>query len=343
VVAMACLGVRSATAARPGGSTRRLMYACGNQFCLDGTVFYPYGATLYQSTKKAGIDNPAGAVSLAQRQGLNAIRIVDFFDHNGDPRLTPFDPAVWAKVDALIGDAQAAHLRVLLDLSDYKAGLWNSCIDPYSADWTGYLRFVANRTNTVTGQRYRSDPEIALVTFTGEPLPVGSHSFVDKFGARCTITCTTRQLTRFYAGVEATWKSLDHGHLIAAGGLGYVNEPNAGIDWKAIFGNPNNDVCAWKTYGGMFSWLPAGAGYCNNVLHKPWFNDEWGYMQSLGDSNRAVAFVSQFRNNHANNAAGNFYWNANYLLRPSTYDVGPGTPLPEAAVRDHSRPPAASG
>ena len=333
-LSVAGIGQSVPASARPRAapSVDPYMRVCGLQFCIRQQVFYPYGATFYESTAQAGIDNPAGAISLAKRQHLNTIRLVDFVGHDGDPATAPYDPATWAKVDRFIADARAANIKILLDLSDLKAELWNACINPYTASWAKYLTFVAHRLNTVTGQRYNDDPEIVLVTFTGEPLPVGSHTFTDAAGAPCTISYTTAQLTRFYATVEGKWRSLDHHHLRAAGGLGYVNEPNSGIDWQAIFGNRDNSVCAWKTYGGMLSWLPTGAQYCRNVLHKPWFNDEWGYTQAMGDRARAASFTSQFANNNANGAAGNFYWNANYLTNPTTYDVGPGTPLTQATV-----------
>lgn len=333
-------GVSSESSAQPEPSQNAsvFMHVCGEQFCIGRSVFYPYGATFYQSTGMAGIDNPSGAVKLALEQGLNTIRLVDFLDLDGDPAVAPFQAAIWNKVDTFIADAEAAHLKILLDLSDYKNELWNSCINPYGANWTKYLDFVARRTNELTHEKYASDPEIVLVTFTGEPLPVGNHTFIDRFGDECTITYTTNQLTRFYADVEATWKSLDHHHLIAAGGLGYVNEPNNGIDWQSIFGNTDNDVCAWKTYGGMLAWLPTGAKYCNDVLRKPWFNDEWGYTQSVGDRTRAADFETQFESNDANGAAGNFFWNSNYQLSSTSYDVSPLTPRTEAAVKSNDRP-----
>jgi len=315
-------------------ATSPFMRVCGGQFCFGPNVFSPYGATVYQSTPQAGIDNPAGAIALAQSQHLNTIRLVNFLSHDGRPGTTAYDPAAWAKVDAFIADARSANIKILLDLSDFKAELWNACSNPYTHTqaWKRFLTFVAHRTNTVTGVTYEADPEIVLVTFTGEPLPVGAHTFTRGHRRPCTITYGTDQLTQFYATVEGEWKALDPNHLTAAGGLSNLDVPNAGIDWQSILGNPANDVCGFKTYGGMFAWLPTGTQYCRNVLHKPWFNDEWGFTQNLGDSVRAQYFMAQFANNGANGAAGNFYWNANYRVAPTTYDVGPGTPLTQAVV-----------
>jgi hypothetical protein len=310
------------------------MTVCGQQFCIGGSTFYPFGATVYGSTPQAGIKNPAGAVALAQEQHLNTIRLANFLSHDAAPGTAPYVSSSWVRVDTFIADAHSASIKILLDLSDFKAELWNACKNPYTdlTAWNRYLTFVANRVNTVTGSTYNSDPEIVLVSFTGEPQPVGTYTFTTSTGVSCTLSYTTAQLTSFYAAIESKWKSLDSNHLITAGGMSNVDRPNNGIDWQSIFGNASNDVCAWKTYGGMESWLPTGAQYCENVLHKPWFNDEWGYTQSLGDTARAQAFTGQFANNRANGAAGNFYWNANYLLSPGTYDVGPQTPATEAAV-----------
>ena len=308
------------------------MRVCGTQFCIGSNVFFPYGATTYESTVQAGIDNPVGAISLARSQHLNSIRLVNFLNHDGAPGSAPYDATAWAKVDRFIADAEFANIRILLDLSDYKAELWNACSDPYTHSWRKFLTFVARRVNTVTGATYQADPGIILVTFTGEPLPPGAHTFTRANGKSCTISYSTAQLTQFYATVEGRWKLLDPNHLTAAGGMSNIDRPNSGIDWQSIFGNGANDVCSFKTYGHMFSWLPTGADYCRNVLHKPWFNDEWGFTQSMGDGPRSQYFDAEFANNRANGAAGNFYWNANYLIAPTTYDVGPGTPLTQAAV-----------
>ena len=335
VVAVALSCVVSATQAqgrlRPQ-TTSPYMRVCGLEFCIGSSAFYPYGATMYESTKQAGITNPSGSIALARSQHLNTIRLANFLDHDGNPATAPYDPASWRQVDIFVADAEAAGIRVLLDLSDYKAELWNACINPYTARWTRYLSFVAKRVSTVTHLQYRADPGIVMVSFTGEPLPVGSHTFTDEAGRPCTISYTSSTLTDFYAHAERTWQRMDHHHLTTAGGLSYVDQPNSGINWQAIFANRHNSVCAWKTYGNMVNWVATGASYCRRVLHKPWFNDEWGYLQSVGDSARATAFEAQFQNNLRNGAAGNFYWNANYELASTTYDVGPQTPATQAVV-----------
>ena len=322
-------GSSAPVAAPPPGT--QFMRVCGTQFCFGDTAFYPYGATFYRSSPLSGIDNPHGAVALAQLEGLNTMRVVNFYNPtSGDPAVTPFSSTVWDPVDTLIADAQAAGIRVVLDLADYRNILMDHCVNPYTYDWTAFESFVAHRVNHVTGRTYANDPEIAMVSFSGEPLPVGTHG---------CISYTTQDLTDYFHSVTRIWKSLDRNHVITSGGLGYLNF-NSGIDWQAIDADPNADVCAFKTYGGMLPWVHVGASYCLNTLHKPWFDDEWGYLQSGGDIATAAAFAAQFANNDANGAAADFFWNAGYQVAPTTYDVGPQTPLTMAVVRLHARPPA---
>jgi hypothetical protein len=310
--------------ALPPPPSSGFLHTCGTRLCFGSNVFAMYGATVYGSTSKSGVDNPDGAVELALLEGFTTMRVVNFYNPTtGDPATTPFSDAVWSRVDTLIAKADAANLKVVLDLADYRNILLDHCINPYRADWTRFETFVAHRVNHVSGRVYGADPAIAMVSFAGEPEPVGTHG---------CISYTAADLTTFFRTVTRTWKSLDRNHLTTSGGLGYLDF-TSGIDWHAITSDPNLDVCAFKTYGGMKAWLPAGASYCNGTLAKPWYNDEWGYQQSAGDAATAQAFQAQFDSNRANNAAGNFFWNAGYETAPGSYDVGPQTPLTLAVVR----------
>ena len=116
--------------------------------------------------------------------------------------------------------------------------------------------------------------------------------------------------------------------LTMAGGLTKLDETNnGGIDYQAIFSNAKNDVCGFKTYGGMMAWLTIGVSYCNSI-GKPSVNVEWGYQQGIGDSKRSTDFQKQFMNNRLAGIAGNFYWNAGYQSSPTGYDVDIGRVAP---------------
>ena len=324
------------------GSQTLTVCADQTQFCLASSVFYPYGASFYSSTNRSGVlTNPAGAIALAQAQHLNTVRVGNWLDGKLQPGFsTPIAQATsnasWRPADVMIADARAAGLRTWLDLSGFKDLLVSSCINPYApaeySDWDTYIRFAAQRVNSITGAVYGTDPEILWVGFSGEPYPPGSWgpgSNPAGWPKTCahTLTYTTADLTNFYAHVEGTWKAYSS-KLTMAGGLSYLDLSNNGIDYQAIFGNPNNDICGFKTYGGMEAWLHNGVSYCSNTLHKPSVNVEWGFKQGVGDATRASDFQGQFTNNANVGIAGNFYWNAGYLHRSTTYDVDDGTTSP---------------
>jgi hypothetical protein len=320
----------------------------GTSFCIGGRAFYPYGASFYSSTSSAGISsNPAGAVTLAQAQHLNTVRVVNWLSHNLQSQFpTALAQATssqsWAPADAFVADAEHAGLRTWLDLSDFKNLLLNTCTNPYAASeysaWDTYVRFAAQRVNPLTGLSYGTDPGVLWVGFSGEPYPPGTWGpGVNPAGwpSACgnALSYSTADLTNFFANVETTWKQYST-KLTMAGGIGYLNEANNGIDYQAIFANPDNDICGFKTYGGMESWLATGSSFCSRTVHKPSVNVEWGYQQGVGDAARAADFQAQFANNASGGIAGNFYWNAGYQDASTTFDVDNGglAPLTYATI-----------
>ncbi len=298
-----------------------------------------YGATVYNpglQPYQSGIRNPAGTIALAEQAHLNTIRITDFLDVNGDPATAPYDATAWGYVDAMIAAAGAAGLHVDLGLADYRAMLWNRCTDPYTADWSQFISFVANRVNTVSHRVYKDDPTIAFVSVAGEPRPVGTYQYTaSATGAPCTVTYSTSDLTGFYAGTTADWQQQGGTVLINSGGLGYLNESTAGIDWKSIFSLPSNAFCDIKTYGGMQAWAPTAAAYCQSI-GKPVVVEEFGWQQGVGDAARAQLFATMFAQLRALGVAGTAFWNLGYQLGPSSYELNPATPDTFATVQQNA-------
>ncbi len=321
--------VRPLSAAGPAPSAARVGI-CDAQLCQGGTPWFMYGASEYQSNPMTGIDHPAGTIALALRAHLNTIRIVNFYPTSTTDVGIAYSPAQWQKVDRMVARAAAAHLHVLLDLSDYRNLLWNNCIDPYTYDWSAFLKFVTGRRSTVSNASYATDPTIALVAIAGEPLPAGSHTFRDASARSCTIAYGGPDLTAFYARALGQWRSLSR-IPVSAGGLGYLAF-DSGIDWRAIFSLSANDVCGIKTYGSTIAAVPAVSDFCAG-LRKPWIDEEFGWQQSIGDAERAQQFAATISLVRANGGSGELFWNLGFQVKPGTYDIGPATPLAFAAVQ----------
>ena len=319
-------------------STARVV-VCGTSLCVDGAPWSMYGSTIYNpglTPYRSGIRDPAGTVALAEQAHLNTIRITDFLDVTGDPSTDPYDPARWASVDAMIAAAGTAGLHVDLGLADYRALLWNRCVDPYTTDWGSFISFVANRVNTVNHRVYKDDPTIAFVSAAGEPLPVGTHRYTAKTtGAPCTVSYSTADLTAFYASVTRHWQHQGGTVLFNSGGLGYLNEPSSGIDWRSIFSLPSNAFCDIKTYGGMQAWAPTAASYCRSI-GKPLVVEEFGWQQGAGDAFRAQLVASMVAQLRSLQVAGMAFWNLGYQLASTSYEIGPATPLTFSAVIDNA-------
>jgi hypothetical protein len=334
----------SAVTPRPGATTRptfavpsrpapgvlgQAVTICGTAFCVGGAPWFMYGASEYQSSPMTGIDHPDGTIALARQAHLNTIRIINFFDNHGDPKVEPFSETRWRKLDAMVASAHAADMYVLLDLSDYRNVLWNSCVNPYAQDWGEYLKFVAARRNTITGIAYSVDPTVALVSIAGEPLAVGVHAFTDRTGIACSLSYSTADLTNFYTRTLSQWATLST-IPVNTGGLGYL-VLDSGIDWQSIFALPDNAVCDIKTYGQMVNFITKVSAFCGSH-NKPWIDEEFGWQQSLGDDVRARQFANTNRQIRDHQGSGELFWNLGYQVKPTTYDIGSMTPLTFSAV-----------
>jgi hypothetical protein len=314
----------SAPKLRAGATTVSWVSACGQRLCVNGT---PWRLTMGSINGKS---DPADAVRRAKDLGLNAIRLTDFLDKHASPATGPYDASRWADVDKVIAASGAAGLHVELDLATYRNLLATSGVNPYTADWRPFLDFVVNRRNSVTRIRYGDDPTIALVSFAGEVEPINS--------ATNTRQVTTQQLTDFYRGVLAYWSAAAPRQLLSAGGLMHLGW-NSGIDWKAIFALPHNDVIALHLYSDSDRQkvVPAVAAY-GAQLGRPWITEEFGFLSSMGDAVRAAKFAGTYQLNRAHGSAGTGFWNLGPQTS-NTHDVGPQFPAASAAVRREASTP----
>lgn len=295
---------------------------CGSQLCFEGEPWPLAVGTVYN-----GLDEPDNAVAAVEALNLDVVRITDFLDTAGAVATAPYDAKAWRSVDRLIASAGRAGLHVELDFSTYRNLLKQSGVNPYGVDWLPFLRFVASRINTETGTQYADDPTIALISFAGEV--DGIHGGDNSYGL------TTSQLTGFYRTVENFWHEAAPGQLLTAGGLSQLSW-NSGIDWRAIFSLPHNDIDSLHAY----TWddvaitVPAVAEFSRSK-GKPWIIEEFGFPAELPDRERADKFAKMFETARNHGAAGIGLWNVGDQ-RTDTYDVGPQFPLTFQAVRTNA-------
>ncbi len=350
--------------------TNRFVVAVGTQLAINGIPWTLHGASTYHTTNRGGPNDPDQLLALAAAGNLNTLRIGEMFDQINGLRAAPYDESDWARIDAFLEKMRQAGMRAILDLSafrnhlvhrDIALGGWTSLcrddigvtvperltvdfagISPYRAtayaEWDRFLAFVANRVNSVNGIPYRHDPTIAIVSFAGEPEPPGS--------LRCGKALDTAQLTAFYAHVMPAWKAHDPRHLLSNGGFIHLdweelhgNAAGSGIDWRAIFALPENDIPSIHTYPARIdAGIPADfqspkIGPFVASLGKPWFTEEFGWNQGVGDATRAGWFQWLYDRQATYGSAGAAFWNLGFEFAAGTFDVGTATPATWTTVQ----------
>jgi endo-1,4-beta-mannosidase len=310
------------------------------------------GASCYGTSNPGGPGTINDVVGMMLDGGLNTIRIVNFFDQGSpssptDPSAAPYRESDWQRVDLILDVLRRSRLKAILDLSVYRNCLQNwlmmngSGTTPYSADWSQFISFAANRVNSVNGLPYKVDPTIAFISFAGEPNPPNSGE---------PLKPTTQELTDFYRTVFAQWRAVDREHMLSSGGLlhldweeKYGNPAGSGIDWQAIFALSNNDVPAFHNYtGDVYSkdqdfTSPKVSAYCASI-GKPWLTEEFGIPQLYADSDRAAWYQAVYELQREYGSSGAAFWNLGRELTsvgqlPTTFDTSPDTPLTWAAVQ----------
>ena len=321
-------------------SAPAFVHVCGSRFCVADHVFTVRGATAYGKYV-----SPAAEVALARRANLNVLELSEF-DAEFHVLSDVESRATWRRVDRFIAAAAAARLHVILNLSEYGQSLEAARITPTRVDWGGYLRFIADRRNTVTHVLYKNDPTIAMVELFGEITP--PHDGSDPGAAG-----TANQITSFFRRTLAEWRSLAPNILASSGGFSYLGDPASGLDWKGIVRDRNDATCDIEV--NSVNDLRVGVGHLSSFckrLGKPWFLAAWsscygdparGYDyfssdRAMAEHARAMYRVARGGAPAARQSIGNDFWNlADTPAVSGTCDIGPGFPLTFAAIRAESR------
>jgi hypothetical protein len=330
------------TSASAGSSahSEEFVKVCGARLCLAGKPFVIHGATAY------GLyGDPKAAIALARAADVNVLELSEFdtqYHVLGDVE----SAATWDRVDRFIAAVGRAGLHVILSLSEYGQSLAAAGQAATTTDWGSYLRFIADRRNTVTGVRYRHDPTIAMVLLYGEiPAPYSGDSAIDG---------TTREMTAYFQRSLAEWRHAAPNILVSTGGFSYIGESDSGIDWRTITADPNDATCDVEvnSTNDLTVSVPELSSYCAG-LHKPWFLAAWsscfgdpanGYDYFPTDAAmaahaRAMYALAKGAAPAAIPAVGSDFWNlGGGPAESGTCSIGSSFPLTLSAIRDAYRP-----
>jgi mannan endo-1,4-beta-mannosidase len=198
------------------------------------------------------------------------------------------------KLDYVVAKAKAEGLRLILPLTNnwsdfggmdqyvrWAGGTYHS--DFYSSPtirqwYKNWISHVLNRTNTITGIKYKDDPTIMAWELANEPRCGGS-------GALPTDpTCTVSTLTSWVTDMSGYIKTIDSHHLVGTGDEGFFNEPGNASDWtlngsqgvdsKAFAAVPTIDYLSYHLY-------PDGWGK-DAAWGTQWIKDHSAAARSVG-------------------------------------------------------------
>jgi len=307
--------------------------ATGTSFTYMGQPVCLYGATMYTSS---GPDAPGLStnwhdsvnfpkridyvIARAKAAHLNIIRPTDQANSGNI-----YDPNIWMNMKYLVQQARKNNMFVLLDLSVFANNLKSQNFNPYdpaqAAAWNSFI-------NTIVPQ-FKDEPNIAVVSLEGEVHPINSTSWPSS---------TAQGYLDFYRRVtDATYTADGGHHLIAAGGLSFLNDtkypPWSGIPWQNIFSLPHVNIVSIHVYpsspttpnnsGDLLITVPV-VGAWAKAQNKPSMIEEYGFIAGLGDTTRAVYMKKVVDAAIANGYTGIVLWNLGpEYTTGAHYDVNP--------------------
>ena len=188
--------------------------------------------------------------------------------------------------------------------------------DPVIQQWyKNWISHVLNRTNTITGVKYKDDPTIMTWELGNEPrcLSAGAYARSDN--------CTTGTLTSWADQMSTYVKSLDRNHLVSVGDEGFYCLPNGthwteqcgeGVDTVAFTKLKNIDVMSFHMYPDYWGTdVPWGVEWIKShfkaakQIGKPAMLGEFGLQdKSLRNPNYKLWLDTVFESG----GAGALYW-----------------------------------
>ena len=181
-------------------------------------------------------------------------------------------------------------------------------------DYKNWVSTLANRTNSITGVKYRDDPTILAWELANEPRCI--NGTLPTSG-----TCTTQTLVTWATEMSAYIKGIDPNHLVAVGDEGFLNwnRPSDwpyngadGVDHEALTSVPGIDFATYHVYpdswGKDVTWVTQWIKdhTTAQATHgKPVILEEFGYSNQSG---RSAAYQTWTDTARTQGQSGWLFW-----------------------------------
>jgi mannan endo-1,4-beta-mannosidase len=256
---------------------------------------------------------------------------LQYWDGTGHPKYND-GPDGLQRLDAVIARAQQDHLRLVIPFTNNWGDFGG--MDKY-VEWAGgshhddfytsptirgwyqdWIAHVLNRTNSITGVKYKDDPTIMTWELGNEPRCVGSGKYPK------SASCTTDTLVDWAGAVSTFIKSIDRHHLVSVGDEGFfADQPGSddwtrngvdGVDTVRLAALPNIDVMSYHLYPDGWGKTPAWGtqwildhAAAARRLHKPVMLGEYG----LKDKSTRNPWYQKWTDAvYASGTTGALYW-----------------------------------
>lgn len=290
---------------------------------LDGVIWRPFGATIYNSNipqSEATID---ARIDDALDLNLNILRVVNFMPA-GTTENVEYTEANWAAIDYILHRCQQTGMKMLLDCSDYTAKEIARGTTTGNQDWTDFCEFVCNRVNTYNARVYKNDDTIAMITIAGE--------------------LSGQNALEWPEFAEHATEMFDIKGANQLTGVGSIEWFNSKVDETAAV--PTVDYIGTHPYDAViptdFEQHLAEYKARAELNNKPWLFEEFGSQALGGDSRRDAYMRTRYKQGLKYAVGGFLFWN----LFPSTaqpttsedYNIGPNgnQPRVERIVKTYS-------
>jgi mannan endo-1,4-beta-mannosidase len=180
------------------------------------------------------------------------------------------------RLDFVVAEAAKRNIRLILPLvnnwnefggmNQYVRWRGGQYHDEFYTDATikgwykAWISHLLNRTNSITGIKYKDDPTILMWELANEPRCIGGGG---ANGYPRSPNCTTTTLVSWAGEMSRYIKSLDRNHLVSVGDEGFLCLPNAtdwtencndGVDSYAFAALPHVDAMSVHLYPDSDSW-----------------------------------------------------------------------------------------